>query len=202
MSFLEGYGWGLAMIVFVGPVVFTLLKNTLEKGKLAGFMVASGILTSDVIVILICLAGAIPFFEKIENQYWIALVGAVILLGMGIKYIFMPGAHDINAKRIKGKDIAASFSGGLLVNLINPFVFMVWIGFIVYGQSRFGDGRSLWLFLFGMLLGIYSQDLFKVFFAGKIKSILHPKKLKKIYKVIGILMLIFAIRLFVFAFNV
>ena len=44
MSFLEGYGWGLAMFVFIGPVVFTLLRITLDKGNVAGTAVAIGII--------------------------------------------------------------------------------------------------------------------------------------------------------------
>lgn len=202
MSFLKGYGIGLAMVMFIGPVVFTLLKASLQKGTHAGIMVALGIVASDIVVVLICLAGAIPFFENESNQFWIALFGSVLLLLLGLKYIFRPESNKESEKKIGAKDVATSFSNGFFVNLINPFVFMVWIGIIVLAESNYGNRYSLYLFLGAILLGIFSQDLFKVFFAKKIKPFLNPKRLVKIYKVLGFLMLAFALRLFLFALSV
>jgi len=202
VAFLEGYGWGLAMIIFIGPVVFTLLKNTIDKGRTAGIMVASGIIISDVVVVLICLAGAINFLEKSVTQYWIALAGTVILLIMGLKYFLRPQVPKESKERIKGKDKLASFTGGFLVNFVNPFVFLVWIWFIFYAEEEYGNEGANYLFLTALLLGIFTQDLLKVLFAEKIKPFLQPKRLKIIYKVMGVIMVLFAIRLFVYAISV
>lgn len=190
------------MIVFIGPVVFTLLKATLEKGTKAGVMVASGIIVSDIVVILICLAGAIPFFENENNQFWIALFGSILLLLLGIKYMMSEEQEGLMKTETSKRDAATSFTNGFLVNFINPFVFMVWIGIIVLAESNYGSGWSLWTFILAILLGIYSQDLVKVFFAKKIKPFLDPKKLMRTYQFLGILMLAFSIRLFLFALSV
>ena len=190
------------MIVFIGPVVFTLLKASLQKGTRAGIMVALGIVVSDIIVILVCLAGAIPFFENENNQFWIALFGSVLLLLLGMKYLVSPAQVDEKEIKLKARDAATSFTNGFLVNLINPFVFMVWIGIIVLAESNYGNGTSLFVFLAAILLGIFSQDLFKVFFAKKIKPFLDPKRLTRIYQILGLLMLAFAFRLFFFALSV
>jgi len=203
VAFLEGYGWGLAMIIFIGPVVFTLLKNTIDKGRTAGIMVASGIIISDVVAVaLLCSAGAINFLEKSGTQYWIALAGAVILLIMGAKYFLNPKVPNESKQRIKGRDKLASFTGGFLVNFVNPFVFVVWIGFIAYAEELYGNERSFYVFLSALLLGIFTQDLLKVLFAEKIKPFLQPKRLRVIYKVMGVFMVLFAIRLLVYALGV
>ena len=46
MAFLKGYGIGLAMVIFIGPVFFTLLKTTLKYGMTGGMLAAAGIITS------------------------------------------------------------------------------------------------------------------------------------------------------------
>ncbi|MEM7161736.1 MAG: LysE family transporter [Bacteroidota bacterium] len=201
MSFLEGFGWGLAMFVFIGPVVFTLLRITLDKGSKAGTAVALGIIISDVVAILICMRARL-ILEKVGIQYWIALVGSLILLGLGLKYIFKPGNPEAKKKDLKHTDLLAAFSSGFLVNFVNPFVFMVWIGFIVYGEERFHTEQTLWIFLIGILVGIFTQDILKVIFSNKLKQFLKPERLKVVFKWIGVLLIVFAVRLFYFAISV
>ena len=90
MAILEGYLVGLAMVIFVGPVFFTLLQNTLERGRLAGIMVALGIIVSDVVAVGLCVAGSIAFLQKDAYTVYVSILGAVILFIIGGRYIFWP----------------------------------------------------------------------------------------------------------------
>ncbi len=199
MAFTEGILVGLSMIIFIGPVFFTLLKSTLEHGKFAGFAVASGIIISDVTCIAVCLLGAIPFFDNDINQFWIGLTGSIILLALGLKYLIKPNAeHNSRQLRVKNVLIVSFFTKGFLVNFINPFVFLVWIGLITYAKSEFIHYESLFIFLGGALLGIFSTDLLKVILADKIKRLIQPKVLRVTYRIIGIILIGFAIRIFLY----
>ncbi len=195
MSFVEGYLWGLGMIIFIGPVFFTLLKSALNYGFWAGMMVAFGIFVSDVVCVLLCSYGAIPFFENPLNQHWLAVVGSVILFGLGFKYLLKPNVNVDTDLKLKAGHYTAYFVKGFLVNFVNPFVFLVWIGVIGLAQRKYGVGQDLWLFLAAALLGILTTDSAKVIFADRIKALIKPKFLLRAYQVIGIVLIGFGIRM-------
>lgn len=201
MPFIEGLGIGLAMVIFIGPVVFTLLHAALKNGFKGGATVALGIIVSDIAAVGICLAGAIPFFKNTSNQFWIAMAGAVLLLLLGIKYIISPVLFDEKNNRLRKRDIASYFAKGFLVNFVNPFVFMVWIGLLLFAKEQYSTGKTFWIFIGAILLGIFIQDLLKAIFAKRIRPLLNPKRLKIIYKWIGYILILFSIRLLFWGFN-
>jgi len=195
MAFLEGFAVGLGMVIFLGPVFFTLLKSSLQHGFRAGFSVATGIILSDVAALFLCYFGAASFLEKEANQTWMAVAGTVILAGLGLRYLLKKHVGKERIGSIQAKDYPAFLMKGFLVNFVNPFVFVVWIGLIGMGQTKFGRGVEFWMFSSGLLVGIYTQDITKVVFAHRISSLIRPDILAKAYKVIGVLLLVFAGRL-------
>lgn len=199
MAFLEGFAVGLAMVVFIGPVFFTLLKSALNYGFWAGMMVALGIFISDVVCVALCSLGAIPFFENTENQFYLALGGSVILFGLGLKYLLRPNINVDDQVKLHAGHYTAYFTKGFLVNFVNPFVFLVWISVIGLAQGKYGAGQELWVFLGAALLGILLTDSLKVIFADKIKPLIQPKFLLRAYQIIGVVLIGFGIRLVWFA---
>jgi threonine/homoserine/homoserine lactone efflux protein len=195
MAFVEGFVLGLGMMVFVGPVFFTLLKSALSYGVWAGLMVVLGIFMSDVVCVVLCSFGAIPFFKNPENQFYLASGGGVILLCLGLKYIFKPNVIVEDNIELKAGHYTAYFAKGFLVNFVNPFVFVTWISIIGLGQTRFGSGTNLWVFLGAALLAIFITDSAKVLFAHRIKKLIQPKFLLRVYQIIGVVMIGFGCRL-------
>ena len=200
MAFLEGFLIGLGMIVFIGPVFFTLIKSALNYGFWAGMMVAMGIFISDVLCVGLCAFGAIPFFKNPLNQHWLAIAGSVILFGIGLKYLIKPDVNVDKELKLKAGHYTAYFAKGFLVNFVNPFVFLVWISVIGLAQLKYGEDADLWVFLGAALLAIILTDTTKVIFAHRIKNLIKPKFLLKAYQVIGVVMLGFGFRLLYFAF--
>ena len=100
-------------------------------------------------------------------------MGSIILVIMGLKFLFFPETKQQEApdcepiKKITKLKYVSFFSQGFLINFINPFVFVVWIGLIGYGQSQYGFSTNLFLFLGAILAGIFGTDLTKVYFAQK-----------------------------------
>lgn len=195
MAFYEGLLYGLAMIAFIGPVFFLLLKSTLDYGPKMGIAVALGIISSDVICVGLCLLGAKPFLEDENNQIYIALAGGLILLGMGLKYLIKPSMPKTDDVQVNGKDILAFYTKGLAINLLNPFVFVVWILIIGKAETAYDNNIDVYTFLLAVLIGIFGTDLLKVLLAQKIKPFIKEKYLLTIYRFFGLVMLIFAIRL-------
>lgn len=199
MIFLEGFVLGLGMIIFIGPVFFTLLKSALSYGFWAGMMVAFGIFISDVVCVALCSLGAIPFFKDADNQFWLALTGSLILFALGMKYLLRPNVKTNPELKLKAGHYTAYFAKGFIVNFVNPFVFIVWIGVIGLAQGKYGSGPELRLFLGAALLGILFTDSLKVVFANRIKKFIQPNFLLRAYQVIGVVMLGFGLRLLWYA---
>jgi len=209
-AFLHGFLIGLSFVIFIGPVFFYLLKSTLEKGFWAGFSVALGIIIGDFICITICSFGAIPFFKNPENQFWIGILGSIILLGLGIKFLIRPESKSKNKELKEGTEVvrkmsrvnyASRFAQGFLINFVNPFVFIVWIGIIGYAETEYGYSPNMFVFLLASLIGIFFTDMTKVYFAQKIKKFLTPVFLRRLYRVFGVALIVFGVRALIFVFK-
>lgn len=199
MPFIDGFIVGFAMIIFVGPVLFTILQISLDKGFLAGFMCAIGVFISDVACVIICYYGANTFIKDTTNDLWISILGTIILFSIGLAYIFKPNLNLKVVEKPSTLSLFTSFTKGFLVNFVNPFVFAVWIAVIGIAQKDYQD-NDLWIYLLAATFAVLVTDTFKVVLAEKLRPLLNPKNLNKIYKVIGIILIAFGIRVFAHIF--
>ena len=198
--FLDGFLVGLALIILIGPVFFTLLKTSLQYGVLAGSLVAFGIFISDVIAVFLCVFGASSYLKNEESKFYLALAGGVLLIAMGFRYFLKKKKAEEETIQLKVKHYAGFFTKGFLVNFVNPFVFGVWIGIIKVAGDKHGFDKNLGIYLSGTLLAIFSCDMAKVFLAGKIRNILKPEILFVLYKIIGVCLVLLGLRFLYVAF--
>lgn len=201
MPILEGLGFGFLTAFLIGPVFFTLLRAALDYGFWGGFAVAIGIITSDILVVLICRTSAVALFEGHLNDGWMALAAGIILLVLGGWYTMNPNVNKDQEVRLRGKNAIGLYSAGFLVNFVNPFVFVVWTGFSLHATSVHAEQHNEWLFLTFILAGIFLTDLMKSALAPKLRKLLAPNTLKKVYRGIGIVLLLFSIRVFIHAWT-
>lgn len=196
MALITGIFLGLTTLLFIGPVFFYLLKSSIESGFKAGLAVATGIIVGDIICVLLAVYGFNEFFELPENQKWFAAIGGVLLLLFGLKYLFKPNVEEKEIKN-KTKNILVYGINGFLVNFINPFVFAVWFGFYTLNKSKFEEENTVIFSLIITLIVIFTTDILKAYFAQKLFPFLNKKRLKMIYKIVGVIMILFAIRLII-----
>ncbi|PJB16011.1 MAG: lysine transporter LysE [Flavobacteriales bacterium CG_4_9_14_3_um_filter_32_8] len=202
MTVFNGYLLGLGFVIFIGPVFFYLLKCTLDAGFLSGVAVALGIVFADFLCILICSFGAIPFFKNQQNQFLLGIFSGLILLFLGLKFIFKPKLLQLSNLKIKVSktNYISYFAHGFLINFINPFVFVVWIGIIGIAETKYSNSYNFFFFLGSVLVGVFSEEFLKVILANRIKAFLNPLHLIKIYRFFGIILLIFSTWIFVYSF--
>ncbi len=194
MAIITGILLGLSTLIFIGPVLFYLIKSSMESGAKAGISVAFGIISGDIIYVLLALYGAKTFFDDPIHQKWIALSGGLILLIIGIKYALKPNIDTQIDGKIKNKSLGIYFLNGFLINFINPFVFAVWLGFITYNHSLYNDQWTI-ISLIATLSVILGTDIFKAIFANRLLKLIRPRILAKVFRVFGIVMILFGFRL-------
>lgn len=201
MPILEGLGYGVITAFLIGPVFFTLLRAALDYGFWGGASVALGIITSDILVALICKTGAVALFEGNVNDGWLALAAGIILAVLGVWYALNSNVNKDQEVRLGSKNAVGLYTAGFLVNFINPFVFVVWTGYSLRATTGHAADHNEWLFLISILVGIFLTDLLKSALAPKLRKLLAPHLLKKVYRGIGIVLLLFSIRVFIHAYT-
>ena len=195
MVFVEGLLIGLSMIIFIGPVFFTLLDVSLSKGVLIGLVLALGILISDVICIIICLFGTSSLLKDANNQLWIAILASLMLFGIGVYYLLKKPVLFQSGAEINKLNIVSSFVKGFLINFVNPFVFLVWISLIAYSQNNYDNYTDTLTFFAAILLGIFSTDLLKVLLANKFRKVISLRYMLIFHRFTGVILLLFGARM-------
>ncbi len=90
----EGFSVGLLLSALIGPVFFALIQASLTNGFRYAAALATGILVSDLIYVLVTFFG-IKFIAGFESfEVVLGLGGGLILIGFGINSIFKKNIYD------------------------------------------------------------------------------------------------------------
>jgi len=195
---ISGILLGLSTLLFLGPVLFYLLKSSMESGFKAGVAVASGIILGDIICVILVLSGGKYIIESEASQIWVALFAGILVLSIGLKYILKPDLNTEKKMKASRKSLLLYFTNGFLVNFVNPFVLPVWLGFVAYNQAKYDETETL-ISLTITLAIIFSTDLLKAFYVHKVIGLIRPARLRIIFRLFGVIMVLFAIRLLIYA---
>ncbi len=192
MHLIEGLFWGFASILFIGPVVFELINASVIKSKY-GIAVALGIILGDIIYVF-AVYNSLKFI--IGNEMFndiVSYAGFAILLAIGIIYFFKKAPQLDNDKLLSKGDYPKYFLRGFSINFFNPFVLTVWIMVVKYAKTTHTN-QSI-SFLIAALLGIFLIDLFKIYLSKKLMRLLKSDKILIFYKVSGLVMIGFSLRI-------
>lgn len=199
-AILSGMTLGLVLALSVGPVIFTVIKQSLNNGHTGGFSFVAGVWLSDIVLVFISNIFSEWVSGLLQYKRTIGIVGSIFLVSMGVIYIFfkkvtIQSAHDHHNKKFRKRDMAKIFSSGFLINTLNPNVFIFWLGV----ATAFGGKFELWqrIIIFSVCLGVnIIADILKVILAGRLRKRLTFHTIGIINKVSGTLLIAFGIALF------
>ena len=195
MPFYEGLITGLLFVVVIAtPVFFTLLYSTLSYGWKAGLAVVGGIFTGDVLAVFLLYGlGVTEILTDPSFLYYTGWAGAIVILILGFYFAFKRNIDLQQQPELPKGHYFNFFYRGFLVNFISPFLFIAWIGFVTVGSGRFPEGNGPILFLSGILVGILIQDTAKVFLAHRIKTLLRPIWVRRLYQTVGVVLVVIGV---------
>ena len=189
--FLEGtlLGLSLAFLFGFGPAFFALIQTGLYRGFFAGFLLAFGIILNDLLVVTILIFGTTSIFGGVENFTLVGIIGGGLLVVFGI-FTYRKKTeieNNENNSQIETPHPAVYIVKGFLLNAVNPFVWIFWIGVVVGVTARFNaDTLKLTLFFAGTLSVVWVIDIAKTFAASKLKTIVTDKFLILVNKIAGV----------------
>ena len=127
-SIVTGLGFGLLLSISVGPVLFSIIKQSLNNGHQGGFAFVAGVSASDITLVLL----SNIFTSLLESmkiyKTEIGVSGCIFLVSMGIYFLFFKKVK-VNEEgqqvfKFRKRDYAKIFLSGYLMNTLNPAIFI------------------------------------------------------------------------------
>ncbi len=190
---------GLLLAISVGPVIFTIIKQSINNGKEGGFSFVVGVWISDVIWVVLSNLFSEFVTALLDYKKPIGIAGSIFLVTMGVYYLFFKKVHihpqDIAMPGLQGGDHAKIALQGFLVNTLNPGVIAFWLTSVTAIAITHSIRERIIIFATCLIVNM-SADVGKVVLAGKLRSKLTIKNIRLINKVSGLILLCFGAVLF------
>jgi threonine/homoserine/homoserine lactone efflux protein len=200
-AIISGLTLGCILALSVGPVIFTIIKQSINNGHTGGLSFVAGVWLSDIILVIISnvfSALVATLLEEYGNV--IGYLGSAFLVGVGVYYLFFKKVTlrtdaEGNAIKFRKRDIFKIMSSGFFLNTLNPSVFFFWLG-TASAFSKYNLSQRLLIFSVCLALNI-AADILKVMLAGKLRNKLTLHNISIINKISGIILGSFGIALFI-----
>lgn len=176
-----------------GPIFFSIVQSSIEKGWRYGVAIALGTCTSDLFM-------SFGVFILFKNQKEIIVSPGLKLLGGLVLLIF--GMYQFKRKKEAGRNELEKethkikyFIKGAFLNLGNPINYVNWFTIILVLRS-FKMSREIELIhLTGIILVIFLVDLTLSVSLAKFKERFTPFFIRRLRQVVGIIFVLAALKL-------
>ena len=193
---LKGVAFGAVLAMIIGPVFFSLVQTSVESGFVSGIFMAAGISLSDLAYVILSYLGVTQFTQHDNFPFYLALLGGLILITFGVISFFKGRHRDINQTKNNGKDIFKQIIKGFLINGVNPFTLIFWIGAMSLATVEYGySGSHLRIFFAAILCTVFITDVTKSYLSNKLKQIINFRFVKMMNTIVGVILVSFGIRL-------
>jgi threonine/homoserine/homoserine lactone efflux protein len=194
-ALLKGFAISLLLIFSVGPVAFTILKQSINNGRGGGFSFVAGVWLSDLLLVLLSNVFTEWVAELMDFKKVIGFTGSCLLIAMGIYYLFFKKIHikeDENKIVITARTHAKLVVSGFFINTLNPALLLFWLTTATALAVTHTINQRIIIFATCLLINS-AADILKVVLAGKLRSKLNEKNISLINKISGLILVIFGI---------
>ena len=196
-ALVKGITLGLLLAISVGPIVFTVIKQSLNNGLKGGMAFIAGIFFSDIFLVICC--NFFTQFFKILSSYstQLGIAGSTLLILVGVYFLFFKKVKISDGGQqlllFKKRDYAKLFFAGAIMNLLNPGIIVFWFT----TATAFIDhtlNKRIVIFSVALLFAL-AADVAKVVLADKLRKKLTPTNIHRINKINGIILIGFGVAL-------
>ncbi len=199
---LKGILSGIVLSLLVGPVFFTLIQTSVERGFKCGVLVAVGVSMSDAVYIFIAYLGISQITANENIKLYLAHAGGIMLLIFGLYNLIFktkmkqPDDH----LQLKTRNPLRYVAKGFIINGLTPVVLFFWLGTVSIATTEFGYTTTgdATLFFSAIVATVLTTDILKAKLADKLRHLLTPKFIQRLNILMGIVLIIFGTRLLLF----
>jgi threonine/homoserine/homoserine lactone efflux protein len=191
-AFSQGILLGLAITISFGPGFLALFQTSIVRGLKAGFILAIGILISDLCLILVSYFGLGQVFHKNNTLTMGVITGIILFVFGGVSFFRKPFTTWDDLRQISKMPVSMHqlLIKGFILNIANPFSLLFWIGIMGYAVSKYGMYNfQFYVFFLGLILTAFSSDLLKCYLSSSLRNVFTPSAITMLNKVIGLLLM-------------
>ncbi len=204
---LAAIPWGILLAFTIGPVFFVLLETSALKGFRAAISFDMGVVTGDIIFILIAYLTTNKLLQKLKDDPQLFVFSGTLLATYGI-IAYIKGKKDYRKKLdeevdepLPKKNYLYLYLKGFLLNFINIGVLGFWMGIIIiFGPKLDMQPQRIATFIASVLVTYVAVDCIKIVLAKQLKNKLTPFRIFRIKRIISIVLIIFGVALMVQGF--
>ncbi len=194
-AIISGIGFGLVLTFLTGPVFFALIKTSIEKGFHAGISLALGVVSSDMVFVGAILFGSQYFVISPSGKVYAGIIGAAVLMAIGVYYIFKKAEVNYNNKVPQQVNHAGYFLKGFVMCIFNPTLLFHWTVVIGAASTVFHTGiryrgTKIAIMFLTILVMQFGTDTIKAFYADKLRAKISVKFIHRLNEVAGIALII------------
>jgi threonine/homoserine/homoserine lactone efflux protein len=202
---IKGLLLGLILSISVGPIIFAIIKHSINSGRKAGLSFVAGVSSSDISLVLFCNFFTGLFATALAHKNKIALAGSVFLIGLGIYTLLFKKvsiAENTNGaqEKLSWQKYVGLFLSGFFMNTLNPGVFLFWFAWtaaIVADAAASSNPANYKAVVFiTCLVFVLASDIVKVVLSEKLRPKLNAKNLHLINQIAGVILIGFGVFLF------
>ncbi len=224
---LNGVLFGILLSFLIGPVFFVLIETSLRKGAKHALFIDIGVLLSDIFYLLLAYSFSAQIINLLNEHTFVKYIAGCVFIIMGgfsilkkkvptkekkidLEDILLeehacdPDCEEPDCKeeRFRKRTALGLIFKGVGLNVINPGVLIYWIAACTAATEELHTPPHLLPYYFIATLGtMFSVDMLKIYFAGKLKKRMTEPILQNISRVVGIIFVVFGILIFFKDFN-
>jgi threonine/homoserine/homoserine lactone efflux protein len=195
---IKGFALSLLLIFSVGPLLFTIIKQSVINGRDGGLSFIGGVFLSDLLMVVVSNA----FSELVKNlldfKRTIGVTGSFFLIAMGVFYLFFKKikmrTEENSLIKVSAGTHARLVAAGFLINTLNPGVIAFWLTTTTTIAISNTVKERVVIFVTCIIINL-AVDVLKVVLAGKLSKKLNHKNLTLINRISGSLLVLFGILL-------
>ncbi|WP_049560714.1 LysE family translocator [Nonomuraea sp. SBT364] len=189
----------LVMIMIPGPDAALIMRSSLAHGRMAGLLTMFGGLLGLSVHAAAAAIGLSALLVASPTAF-------TVVRGLGICYLLWLGVHALLSSRGRAAETAVAAPGGpplahvrrgLLSNLLNPKVLLLFVTWLPQFLPSHGDTLSSALLLSGIIAVLYALwfSLYNLI-VDRVGALLRtPRVRARVERVTGVLLVGFALRL-------
>jgi threonine/homoserine/homoserine lactone efflux protein len=187
---------GFVLAFLIGPVFFTIIQTSVERGFVNGVYVAIGVSLSDAVYIVISYLGLVSFVDTDASRLYLAYGGGVILLLFGMYYLLVKSRKlsNFDPEKIVYRSPGRLIAKGFIINGLSPMVLFFWLAAVGVATAEFGytDTNEIVLYFTSVVGTVFTTDVIKAKLADELRLLITPRFIRILNIVLGLVLVIFA----------
>lgn len=190
---LKGLFLGLLVSVPLGPVGLMCIQRTINRGLKSGFISGLGAAIADTFYAILAGVGfgfIVGFINR--EKYWIQLIGAIIIILIGIKTFYTNPAAEIRNQRNKKNKPMGELLSVFFITLSNPVPFFVFLasfaGFNMMDENT--NYLSGILLIGGVFVGALAWWYILSLIISKFRNKIRLKNIWWLNKIMGVFIVV------------